>query len=608
MTGAVYVHSEMGSNVSGDGTTTKPYKTLPYAMSNNGNNVNYICRGYFKAENIILRPHYNSGSSRIFGDTWGAAILDMDNQYSCWGWVLEDMIVINDIGSSDARSGVGVAGNINTVTAANSACCVAAPRNLVHECCLHWGCVGGFSTNAFEIYSYIKVNGEYKIWLGNGNYSPSLRQSTVYGVGVEARMKCRYGNPNINTSIFSKFAMIANDSQRFTRCIFAADCKWYVFDYATASSTYTEVTITGTTSEERFQSLKSGVEALGYTLSCIFNSCIFSTQTAAQLFNNAEKLDFTLKLNSDAIIDDITADGCNYLGALPPALNVPIMDDSTGVPATWDERSIEGGIIVDNNEILSNLSDLVPTGKIMSKIVQLDTSVFQIDEFFSYPAHPFTENNVHLTGLNTMFDENTAYSQGETLPHDWYQCRGGLTYAGKTYQDKNIVWVESDGTSFTEVSAGATLIPIVEPNTRDVLYCRCRRASTVKIKMGDGLQAGATYLNNGGQSITYRSRTIVDGESFVAMNDTDDFTAPSADYEISVMFDDTRVQSAEWIPASQWGEYFVAKQNGSIAHDEYGVPISSGNAYAFHPPYDALRKNRINIPYVQFALFVRYYN
>jgi hypothetical protein len=97
------------------------------------------------------------------------------------------------------------------------------------------------------------------------------------------------------------------------------------------------------------------------------------------------------------------------------------------------------------------------------------------------------------------------------------------------------------------------------------------------------------------------------------MNNSDDFSNADPDYEIGVMFDDTRVQNAEWIPAQQFGEYFVGKTNGAIAHDDYNVPISSGNYLAWQPVSqggysDRLRKSIIDMPFVQFAVFVEYYN
>ena len=615
ISGAVYVHSFLGNDNLGDGTQAKPYKTLTKAGVISAKK-RAICIGYF-AEDMNGQGYYGANGSTIEADYYGAAVFDGQFKYTTWGVTMTDMIIINVTAlAGGGLVGVGRANLANSVGSAGAVNGVASAPNLIHNCCLHFGCIGGNTAVEKIVYSKIIPNSAaYKIWIGNGNYNPTLRQSTVYDIDVTNRMKCQYGTPRIHTTIFGKVAMIANDSQEFTECLFTADCKWYVFANNTATSTYTEVVLSGTTSEERYQSLVDGVTALGGTVSVKFFSCIFSSKTSDEIFNDPEKLDFTLKPNSEAVRDTATGSGCFYLGALPPALSIPIMDDSTGVAGTWDERSIEGCIEIVNGKICLNEANIENGGKIYSKIVQINPQQMQLNGIYSVPTQPMNRKLIHLTGLNTFFDQNSAnYVQpGTDIPVGWYKVHGTITYLTKTYYDNEVIYVTATGTQFTDAASGSYLVPVIESNTNDVLYCRCRRASTVKIKQGAGLQSGATYLNNSGGDITYRNRTVVDGESFVAMNSTDDFSATDPDTEIAVMFDDTRVQSAEWIPAQQFGEYFVSKTNGAIAHDDYNVPISSGNCLAFQPVSnggyaDRLRKSIIDMPYVQFALFVEYYN
>ena len=105
----------------------------------------------------------------------------------------------------------------------------------------------------------------------------------------------------------------------------------------------------------------------------------------------------------------------------------------------------------------------------------------------------------------------------------------------------------------------------------------------------------------------------VPGESFVAKGDNETFTCEDADYEIGVMFDDSRVPASEWVPARMFGEYFVMKQSGAIRLDENGVPVSSGNYLAYQTTAnggysDQLRKSIISQRYVQFAIFVNQYD
>ena len=75
------------------------------------------------------------------------------------------------------------------------------------------------------------------------------------------------------------------------------------------------------------------------------------------------------------------------------------------------------------------------------------------------------------------------------------------------------------------------------------------------------------------------------------------------------MFDDTRVPSAEWIPAQLWGEYFVWKQGGVVQLDGDGVPISSGNYLSYQTSANGgysnlLIKSILTTAYVQFKLAI----
>ena len=172
--------------------------------------------------------------------------------------------------------------------------------------------------------------------------------------------------------------------------------------------------------------------------------------------------------------------------------------------------------------------------------------------------------------------------------------------------------VTDEGTTFMSDAAegaGAVLVEILDPNITDVCYLRSTPAIFAMIKSSEGLQRGGVYYNFGTKSIQYRGRTISPGESFVAANNTDKFTAPASDsnYKIGVMFDDTRVPSQDWIPAQFFGEYFVYKVGGVIQLDNDGQPISSGNYLSFQPQAqggfsDILRKSVMSERYCQFKL------
>ena len=595
-----YVDGDFGSDTFGNGSASTPYRTFAKA----GTSKTIICRGHFSGG---LNRNGVSGGFYIQGDYFGAAVFDGNFSQTLYGWRLANMIVKNDLVMPLGYGGVGCNTNTNSalVGTAQYVYGVAGSRVLIHNSPLYMGCVGGWSCK-WNIYSkvYPAISG-YKVGIGNGNYTPSLEQSTVYGIPIENRRTAIYGSPKILHTLFAKVDMIANDTTKFEDCLFAADCDWYW-------GTTQKLTVTGETSEERQASLLAAIAAKG-TTNVTFTNCIFSPQTSDELMNDPEHLDFTLRPDSDAIRPLLNANGVNYIGAMPPAVRLPILDDSTGVAGTWDERSIDGCFEVVNGNICLNYAEIANGGKIMSKIVQINPQQVQYNGIWSVPMLPYQQNDVHLTSLDTLLDKNNPISEGVVIPTGWYRVHGRVVYNGTTYNDKTIIYVTAANTTFTAADEGSTLLQVVEPNQLDCVYCRCRATVYARVGVADDLQTGGVYLNDGEYPITYRNRTIAVGESFVAMNATDKFTcSDDSSQTIAVMFDDTRVPSAEWIPAQLFGEYFVSKASGTIEHDQFGVPISSGNYLANVPSSnggfsDRLKKNIINQQYVQFALFAKYY-
>ena len=109
-----------------------------------------------------------------------------------------------------------------------------------------------------------------------------------------------------------------------------------------------------------------------------FTACKFSTQTSLQVFNDPERLDFTPKLTGDGVINEHI-----YYGALAPALNVPILDNSNGVAGSWDERTASGCVMVEDNAVLLDETSQSMSGEILSKIVTIDPTVQPINGIFA---------------------------------------------------------------------------------------------------------------------------------------------------------------------------------------------------------------------------------
>ena len=620
-TSTVYADSRFGSDLFGTGTRANPYQSLGKAYrATSSRPARIICRGRF-SEMLADGNH----ACEILGDYYGAATFDGAGYYLIYGFTHNNLIIVNTgVGTydlavhtgSDAFAGVGRALSAGHVGYANGVNGVAGSSVMIDRASLYWGCIGGTTAVKYVCVSRPRHNGTYRISLGSYGACVGMAHGTVYGCVIEDRTKhFTQGTTTFVSTAFGEFAMIANDpSMAYTGCLFAADARWYYLTGAHGGTgTVIELPLTGDTSAERQASLieqlsakyeEYGVaEASRYIPK--FTDCIFSKQTSAEIFNNPENQDFTLREGSDAILNDST-----YIGAFPPALNVPILDDSTGVVGSWDELSASGCIAVADNAICINETSQSRTGEILSKIVKINPAAYQLNGIFAYCMDKFTD---YHTFLSRQQITGATYSAGETLPIGVYIVKGAVIYQENVISNNSILVVSENNTTFADDNYTSTLIEVVHPNTMDAIYCRCRSTIYVKIKAADGLERGGIYLNIGDKNITYHGRVYVPGESFVAKGDNETFTCEDADYEIGVMFDDSRVPASEWVPARMFGEYFVMKQSGAIRLDENGIPVSSGNYLAYQTTAnggysDQLRKSIISQRYVQFAIFVNQYD
>ena len=619
-----YVDSATGSDYFGDGTRANPYQSIgkAYRVSSTKPNL-IVCRGRF-SEMLADGNH----ACEIRGDYYGAATFDGAGYYVLYGFTHNRLIILNTgVGTydlavasgSEAFAGIGRANNASNVGYANYVYGgVAGASVLMDRCSLYWGCIGGTTAVRYVGVSRPRHNGTYRISLGSYGTCVGMGHGTIYDCAIEDRARhFTSGQTTFVSTIFGKFAMIANDSQMtYTGCLFAADCRWYYLSGSHgATGTVREIVVTGSTNAERQASIRVGLEAIYEELGTAdasrvyptFNDCKFSAQTSYEIFNNPDAQDFTLKTTGDGVINDST-----YYGAFPPTINVPILDDSTGVAGSWDERSADGCVTVSDNAICLDETSQSMSGEILSKIVKINPAAYQLNGIYAAFMSKFTDYFAYLNKNDVMGSER--YSAGDILPVGRYKVKGAVIYQDVNFANNAIIVVSAENTTFANDNYVSTLIPIEQPNIQDVIYCRCRSTIYVKIKASAGLQRGATYLNCGSQDITYHGRIISPGESFVAVNASETFICSGdADYEIGIMFDDTRVPSAEWVPAQNFGEYFVMKQSGAIRLDADGVPVSSGNYLSFQTTAnggfsDQLRKTIINQAYVQFAIFVTKYD
>lgn len=616
-TTTVYVDSDFGSDALGNGTRQRPYKTLNRGYNAKGTKpATIVCRGLF-----IEQMSNGNHSTAINGDYLGAATFDGQGQYLIYGFTHNKMVIKNVPNAAGdetvwsrslSLAGVGRAYSELHVGFADYVGGVSGSSVCLHKTALYLGCIGGSSSVNKVVYDSPVHNSEYLLQLGGYTGARFLNNSTVYGVpNIADRAKSQYGNTLINT-LFGQFAMIGNEKVKKTYelCVFAADVTWW---WLTAdkgnSGTPEQLVLTGTTSEEREQSLLAQLSSKGLSASLmpVFKDCVFSSQTSDEIFNDAANGDLTLKPGCDA---DWQNAKNSYCGALPPALHIPVMLDSAGYAATWDERSASGCLVVESVDnvpcIALDTDSPSENGEIHSKIVVINPAQVQLNSVWADIESKMGFYGARLWKEDILGDE---YSAGDTLPVGHYIVKDG---AGIVYGEESIgtgegVFITESGTTFSQIQEGSpsTLIEVIDPSMMDAVYCRCRTAVYARVGVDDDLQLGATYLNDSNSDIVYHNRTIVPGESFVCMWNNEKFSCSSdPTVTIAVMFDDTRVPGSEWIPAATMADYYVGKNGGAIVDDDYGIPLSSGNVRSYA---QSLNKSTIDRRYVQFCIKVKRY-
>lgn len=610
----LYVDSYLGSDIYGNGTAQKPYKTLSKAWSSNSTaHMQIVCRGLFVENLNNIRT--NVPYCLICADYWGAATIIGGNSKNIQNTMFRYMVVRdnancglygNDIGAG-GQSLYGIMYGYNTLIGCSL-------RQGVFTDKLYYQ-ISSFNLN-YSVFSRLTSGFKFNSTAGR------IVHNTFFSKRIDSMSKDS-GTGVLSTNLFCDFDRPANESISYTQSLFGRDCRWYYL----AGSTYNaatdeEIVLSygeGTTSETRRQELldrlgeiyeERGVAAASRVYPT-FTNCIFSGQTAAEILNDPENDDYTLIPGCDADLGN-----GKYIGALKPSKKIPIMDNSEGIKETWDERSASGCIVVDNGKIcIDDTND--GDGEILSKVLTINPSTTQFDavyaNFHSQFADYFASANMNnfLSGveISPKNDPDEEETESNTLvAGNRYLMSAACEYNGNAINAGNVlVCNAADVEKFftADPLTDCKAQEILEPNIMEVLYCRCRNAVYVRVGVSDSLQAGATYLNDSGMNITYHDRTVANGESFVCMIDGEHFSCEDSTKKIAVLFDDTRVPAVEWIPAQTFGSYFVAKSGGAILKDTYGVPKSSGNLRAY--PTTGLNLSTMDRKYVQFAVKIKRY-
>ena len=279
---------------------------------------------------------------------------------------------------------------------------------------------------------------------------------------------------------------------------------------------------TGTTDSLKMDSIVAKANTL--SPKCSFLSCRYTTEETIQLFNDARNLDFTLNPLSAGMLSyvDATFPTQKFYGAMKPALKVPIMNNSDGFPATWDEHTVDAGglISVANNEIHFNEASTQASGQISTKVIEINTTTTVLDglKAMFFPV------------FNTAVEvEGTVYYTANQLPIGKYIVKGfPLSYqrdAGGTtvtYGVGDKFYVIRTGSNFTDLNGNVASVASLSNSTQK-FYMDDRNMvnGTVaqRILAGTALVSGNRYIV-GGNRVLYGSNTIAVGEILLASGTT----------------------------------------------------------------------------------------
>lgn len=580
--GAVYVDSNSGDDMNGNGTKENPYQTLGRAYRGAPNKPGTIvCRGYF-SEDMADGNH----SCQIYGEYPGAAVFDGKDIYTLYGFTMHNLIVENCIpgnstltvaSNNSLYAGVGRAVGAGNVGNANNASYfpgVAGSKCVIKDCGHYFGHIGG--SGNFNVISNPKHNDTYPLFLW-GNTNPY--NWCIHGVKKEDRTKSKNstaaGN-NFFKSIFTDVAFYINDHISFNGCYFGSDCTWW------DNNTDEQIILEGETSEEKLAFLRSKMQELGAanTNCTLDDECVFLDKTASEIYNNHELGDFTTKLDS-GIPDSI--------GTFGPALNIAIKDSDelpagSDVTNMWDPDSNINNLSVENNQIVltNEDSDTVEDSSIYTGIIMIDVEKYSIKSLYAEMASKF-DKKVSLSEKDIIGE---PYEAGTSLPVGKYVVKGDVVYQDLPFTEGDILTVLEEDTQFqvSPESGNGKLLELLNPNIEVLTYVRSFQSildiqESTNISLEDGklymvLEAPGTAQLSTGRKI-YKG-SVIEGANGVSVTGSE-----------NVRLATMSTVNSEWCPLQTWGDVFIVKDGLKIQKDSDGVPLSSGNANTYNPSTNA---------------------
>lgn len=628
--GYVYVDSNAGDDVIGDGTMQNPYQTLGRAYRGRGTKPNTICcRGVF-SEDMADGNH----GCTIMGDYAGAAVFDGVDKYTFYGFTYTNFIIkncINGLPNSTVFSGnplyagVGRA-NVSVtvgVTSAGYLLGLSGSRVIVRGCGPYFGIVGGSGSQ--NVIDSPRWNSENQLFPFGYN-KPS--NWTIYNVPKAGRRVSRNctsrASSGFNFSLFGKFCFYINDGLTFYGCYFTSDCEWWNADGTE------KVEIVGDSSEERIQCLKTYMEEHlagtgnnAATTACIFDNCVFLDKTSEEVFNDCQFGDLSVKL--DAGIPD-------NVGFYGNCLSIGVRDflsDPAGTDerAMWDWSTVtelqDGNKLIkfDNGSMKLDIPEDTEwdSAEICSTVIEIDPINYTIDTAWVESASQF---NIKALMQNKNVVGSNKYNAGDDLPVGKYIVNGRIRYNGSVYFDRDVVTILEGAPNQFETPDDwyeeCTVTELDDPNMDAVFYLRTFPNLVDVLENVTELEAGKIYvvLEAPNTIMTIPSDTtknrklykgsIVDLEHETTNVSLQNFGAGSKIGVLNPIY-------SEWVPQQLFGELFTSKTGASIDHDAEGLALGSGNPNTWmnktadnpNGTMNTVKKQRIIHRYSQLKIVVK---
>ena len=543
-----------GSDTTGDGTATKPYRTIQKCIDSGGLNI--------QCAPEVIREIW-TGFPTLY---------------------LEQGCILDRFGGGSIRHSIYGGKITNGNYGSNT--------NNIHSNLFFKGIVTETNPDqARKTFLVFKNTGSRVYYFGNngGETSNSTFVNVLINLTVNTVTSSIVWPRGFNRCIFVGCDVysvnnVSLNSINFDFNLFH-NCNWKFGNdsvFLTQSQLETTYGVTGIDAVKAYHQAKFGT-----------NNVFNYSKVADPLFNNPDYDDYTLQPLSPA--RHMSYDG-TFVGAKDIAFPTFAYADDLGHPNAFYNASKNANTLVANNSITlvrNPDGSAVGNGQITEKPKDLG-KIYELKT--NQSSYVFADRNREMLDANADINLSAPISAGTSLVSSTVYINegGSVVYNGVTYTNRSRITAVDSVQSFT-TAEGAVLYAVLEYPNRYTNYIRHKQTiSGTQIPSGtDILTIGSWYrvFNN---SITWDAKSIPVGDSFQAVAGKLSFTGPGVVVE---EFSESDVYSEVIIDAPIKCRRVGNVSTGAIDTGTDGKPLTNG-----HKEY----YNATNRPRAEFSIFARY--